>query len=320
MTIIGVDVSKANLVAVRVSRSGILKESFEIDNTEIEVGKWLDQLNLQYSQLLVASEATGDYHLNVAKGCLSREIPFRLLNPILTKQFNRATIRRKKTDLTDAEIIAKLALQGEGSKVGWGSFASAKTMHRTAIKLTKLNQTLKLMSTRFPLVVPEEKELGRQLKKCVRMLDKSSTLFHVYAKDRTDSRLVKLLCSIVGIGPRIAVTLINEIDDVARFSSPKALIAYAGLDPRVKQSGLALKHNTHITKRGSVYLRRMVFIAATIASKHDLEMQVYYEKKIGEGKRYKEAMVALSRKLLNRVYAVWKRGTPYERRTAAIGT
>ena len=50
------------------------------------------------------------------------------------------------------------------------------------------------------------------------------------------------------------------------------------------------------------------------------EVAIYYEKKIGEGKRYKEAMVATSRKLLNRVYAVWKRGTPYERRSVIANT
>jgi hypothetical protein len=133
-------------------------------------------------------------------------------------------------------------------------------------------------------------------------------------KGRTTTKPETLLMSIPGIGERIVVTLINEIDDIHRFPSPKSLVAYAGLDPRVRQSGTALKHNTHITKRGSVYLRRDIFIGAVIASRWDSEMKTYYEKKMSEGKRHREAMVALSRKLLNRVYAVWKRGTPYERR------
>ena len=116
------------------------------------------------------------------------------------------------------------------------------------------------------------------------------------------------------------VTLINEINDIDRFPSPKSLVAYAGLDPKVKQSGTSLKHNTHITKRGSIYLRRDIFIAASIASRWEPEIKDYFEKKLGEGKRYREALVAVSRKLLNRVYAVWKRGTPYEKRLITTGT
>jgi transposase len=137
MAVIGFDVAKDNLVAARVSGSGRLKESLEIANTESEISSCLDQLKIKYVNLLVASEATGDYHVALAKACLRKKIPFRLINPIVTKQFIRATVRRKKTDLTDAEIIARLALQGEGTKVSSNSFCRSKTLHRTAIKLVK---------------------------------------------------------------------------------------------------------------------------------------------------------------------------------------
>ena len=98
---------------------------------------------------------------------------------------------------------------------------------------------------------------------------------------------------------------------INRFYSGKSLVAYAGLDPKVKQSGVSLKHNTKITKRGSPYLRKSVYISAYIAKRHDPELKEYFDKKINEGKRYKEATVATARKILYRVYAVWKRGTPY---------
>jgi transposase len=314
MAVIGFDVAKDNIVAARVSGNGRLKESFAIANNEDEITSCLEKLKIKYASLLLASEATGDYHVTLAKACLVRKIPFRLINPITTKQFIRATVRRKKTDLTDAEIIARLALQGEGTRVSLNSFCRSKTLHRTAIKLVKVNQTLKLLSKRFVSVLPEEKQLSAKLKLCIGTLSKSCEDFREEARKDTDSELTKLLLSIPGIGKRIVVTLINEIDDIKRFNSPKALVAYAGLDPRVKQSGTSVKHNTHITKRGSPYLRRDIFLAATIAVRWDPQLKAYHRKKLSEGKRYTEALVAVSRKLLNRVYAVWKRGTPYERR------
>lgn len=319
MAIIGVDVSKLSLVAVRTSSTGVVRESFEIPNNDGEIREWLDNLKSKHKYLLVASEATAEYHVSLAKACLSRDIAFRLINPILTKQFNRATIRKKKTDLTDSEIIAKLAIQGEGSKVIEASFSPAKSIHRTAIRLVKVEQTLESMSRRFNETFPEEKEVNQQLLDCMKMLKNSCEILRKRARKSTDPKLTKLLMSIPGVGERIVVTLINEIDDIHRFSSPKSLVAYAGLDPRVRQSGTSLKRNTHVTKRGSIYLRRDIFIASTIACRWDSEMHEYCGKKLGEGKRYREAMMACSRKLLNRVYAVWKRGTPYERRVATIG-
>lgn len=319
MAIIGVDVSKLSLVAVRTSSTGVVKESFEIPNTQVEIGAWLDQLKTKHKYLLVVSEATGDYHNILAKACLAREIKYRLLNPILTKQFNRATIRKRKTDLTDSEIIAKLGIQGEGSVVSAASFSSSKAIHRATIRLVKVKQALERMSGRFSEMFPEENEVNKQLGSCVELLATSCIKLRREAKVKTDPQLRKLLTSIPGIGEHVVVTLINEIDDIKRFPSPKSLVAYAGLDPKVKQSGTSLKHNTHITKRGSVYLRRDIFIAASIASRWDPDIKDYFDKKLGEGKRYREALVAVSRKLLNRVYAVWKRGTPYERRLITTG-
>ena len=131
------------------------------------------------------------------------------------------------------------------------------------------------------------------------------------AINQTDERLTKLLASIPGISKTLSAVLIAEIGDINRFSSAKSLVAYSGLDPKVRQSGKTLKRNTHLAKRGSPYLRRTAYLAASIDQRHDSELRTYYEKKREEGRRYKEATVANARHILHRVYAVWKRGAPY---------
>ena len=99
-----------------------------------------------------------------------------------------------------------------------------------------------------------------------------------------------------------------------RFKSGKQLVAYAGLDPKVKQSGASLARNTAITKRGSPYLRRALFIAASVAQRYDPDLKAYYEKKRAEGKHYSPATIANARHIAHRVLAVLKRGTPYVKR------
>ena len=89
--------------------------------------------------------------------------------------------------------------------------------------------------------------------------------------------------SVVGIGEDLSSIIVSEIGDPMRFKSGKQLVAYAGLDPKVKQSGASLAHNTAITKRGSPYLRRAFFIAASVAQRYDPDLKAYYEKKRAEG-------------------------------------
>ena len=112
----------------------------------------------------------------------------------------------------------------------------------------------------------------------------------------------------------VEADIASEIGDVKRFKHAEQLVAYAGLDPRIKQSGYTLARNTRITKRGSPFLRRAFFLAAAIGKNHDPQLTAYYEKKIAEGKRYTEVTVANARHVAHRVYAVLKRGTPFIRR------
>lgn len=311
MTIIGFDVSKKELVGIRTDKSALIRDKIIINNDSESIRPFIEEAKNKYPRLVVASEATADYHRNLAEHCLKLGIPLRLINPILTKQFTRATIRKKKTDLTDAWIIAKLALQGEGTLLSIKSLDPLKSINRTAFKIQRLVTMLSAINQRFQRVFPEDQEMIDELAKPLPFLSATVKSLRFRVDKRADQTIKQLLVSIPGIGPTIANTLITEIGDIKRFPSGKSLVAYAGLDPKVKQSGVSLKHNTKITKRGSPYLRKSVYISAYIAKRYDPELKEYFDKKINEGKRYKEATVATARKIIYRVYAVWKRGTPY---------
>lgn len=311
MTIIAFDVAKHELVGVRIAKRATIEEEYAFPNREDAIVPFLTKARALYPHLTVASEATAEYHLTLAKVCLRFGVPFRLINPILTKQFTRATVRKQKTDRSDALVIGKLVLQGEGTLITSALLDPRKALSRTAFKVQRLALVAKAMTLRFARVFPWDKAACDALATLSAPLAASVRALRGLLIERTDPMLRGLLVSLPGVGPTIATTLITEIGDVARFPSGKALVAYAGLDPRVKQSGMSMKRNTSLTKRGSPYLRKALYIAAYIAKRHDSELGAYFEKKRNEGKQYKEAVVATSRKLLYRIYAVWKRGTPY---------
>jgi len=320
MTTVGFDVSKDSLAVACLNRSGQLMHSDICPNTAAEIASYLQALRNRYSHLTLVAEATGEYHRVLALTSLELGLVLKLLNPIMTKQFTRATVRGKKTDPSDAVIIARLALQGEGVQVTAGMFTKAKPFTRTAANLIRAKQRVVAMAKHVRAVMPEETAAVAQLLDCASSLEQTAICFRAQATQTLDSHQLKLLCSIPGVGPTIAATIVSEVGDVERFKTAKALVAYAGLDPRVRQSGTTLSHNTSLTKRGTPYLRRDLFIAASVAKRWDPDLRAYYEKKRGEGRTYTEAIIAVSRKLLYRVYAVWKRNGAYVKRTPGVDT
>jgi len=308
MQIIGFDVSKKELVGARINKRGLVEETYTVENTQEAIGDFLERLECSVT---IGCEATGEYHNVLARACIARDIPCKVLNPIVTKQFTRATVRKRKTDLTDAHVIAKCVLQGEGQEVSEASFSVSKRLLRTSAELTRLAVTVNHMRKGFAEHWSEESSVQTTLCELEKHIAGAVKSVRAEGVRSTDHQLSELLSSVPGIGETLAATIVSEIGDVHRFDNVKAVIAYAGLDPRVRQSGTTLRRNTKLTKRGSPYLRRALFIAASIAQRHDAELHAYYLKKRAEGKRYKEATVANARHVLQRVYAVWKRGAPY---------
>ena len=105
------------------------------------------------------------------------------------------------------------------------------------------------------------------------------------------------LHTIPGIGMIATATILAEIGDIHRFKSSSALVAFAGIDPTVRQSGEFNSTHNHMSKRGSPYLRHAIFLAATTCSFHNSPLNAYYKKKRDQGKHHLTATGAVARKL-----------------------
>jgi transposase len=110
------------------------------------------------------------------------------------------------------------------------------------------------------------------------------------------SQETRRLMSIPGVGPSVAVTLMSAIGDISRFSSPRQLVAYLGLDPKVRQSGDEPARHGRISKRGNAQARSALVEAAWVALRQPGPLRAFGER-IRARKGGQVAAVAVARKL-----------------------
>jgi transposase len=129
--------------------------------------------------------------------------------------------------------------------------------------------------------------------------------------ERRVARRAPHLLTVPGVRGLLAATMLAELGDVERFGRVEQVVAFAGLDASVFESGAFQGTRQHISKRGSPHLRRALYLAAFKAVETDPELAAYMRRKQAAGKAYRVALVAVSRKLLARVYRVLRDGRPY---------
>jgi transposase len=130
--------------------------------------------------------------------------------------------------------------------------------------------------------------------------------------DKTMKLIDSKIMSIPGISDILGPIILGEIANVDRFTSAKKLIAFAGLDPVVSQSGRQENKTGPISKRGSPLLRQALFLAANVARQNDEYLKRFYNKKISEGKHHYSALNAIAAKLLRIVFWVLKNNKEYQ--------
>ena len=147
-----------------------------------------------------------------------------------------------------------------------------------------------------------------------------STIEHLQNQvSKLDEKIAVLLRSlgttietIPGIGPVLGAIIVSEIGDINRFSHASKLVAYAGIDPTVKQSGEFNATKNRMSKRGTPYLRRALWTASIVAAFNDPTLHEYYLKKKNEGKHHGTIIGAIARKLIYRIFIVLKDNIPYQ--------
>lgn len=217
-------------------------------------------------------------------GKTSKEILLQLSSPA---EFENVTA----TQLED--ILSQITLKSFAAKKIESISTLAKTSFGITFSLQSLTFQLKLLIEQVNFIENQIKDVEIQIKVLLEKINSPIT-------------------TIPGIGLVNAATILGEIGDINKFSNPSKLVAYAGIDASVCQSGEYQSTNNKMSKRGSPYLRRALIQAALIAATHDPVFKAYYQKKRAEGKHHLTCLGAVARKLCYTIHAILKNNCAYE--------
>jgi transposase len=315
MLAIGIDMSKATFHA---ALDDLLVRKFK--NTTDGIVAFISEvkaLGHAPGETTIGVESTGVYHLLFCTRLTAAGYSVMLITPLESHRFiTSRTLRDRKTDAIDAKAIRTMVQVGIGRPF-------IETDEVLALKAL-VTEREGLVAMRAVMKNHREARVVRARALSRPVHDPSAT---VMAALEMEIHILEahflsyapatqyLLRSIPGIGAISAASLVAHVGDIRRFPSPEKLVAYVGLDCRVHQSGTSVNGRGFISKKGNKQLRSVLFNAAFIARQANPELKAYFDKKVREGKHYTSALVAVERKLVHLVYAVWTRGTPFETRT-----
>ena len=313
MYFVGIDIAKHHHEAAILDESGkVILKKLKFDNSHQGYDKLMNQVRKLNSEVVFAMEATGHYWLPLYAHLRSDNQTVHVINPIQLDALRGLYIRRTKNDAIDAQIIADVVRFGRYCKTSVApiDLLSLRELCRQRFYIVDTASDFKrkviaLMDQLFP----EYQKIFSDTfgKSSLELLSYYTTPEQMLEVDSNTQ-----LTTITGIGITLAATIFSEIGgNIQRFSESGKLAAFAGIDPTVKQSGEFNGTKNKMSKRGSPYLRRAIWLASTVAAFKDPAINQFYEKKKAEGKEYLTIIGHICRKMVSIIFAVLRDNKPY---------
>ena len=169
---------------------------------------------------------------------------------------------------------------------------------------------VKIIETAKNSIGQSEEYLGFELKHTIDMIRFYESQVEIYNKqiehELSQIDYGKIITSIPGVGIITGAMIISEIGDINNFQTPHQLLAFAGLDPIVNQSGDFEASHNKPSKRGSKYLRWAIHQVSSGIWKWDKTFKEYYDKKMKEGKHHYVAIGHIDKKLIRVIFSLLK--------------
>lgn len=313
---VGIDVSKDTLaIAIRFSDR---EEHLTVPNTVNGITAL--RRKLKGCSCPCIMESTGRYHLLAAFLLSEAGYDVRVINPLQAKRYVSASIRKVKSDRTDASALAQMGIT-ETSLPGRFILGKREIQIRQKVgllarlerQLQSLTQTLRRYAEChevLKLTLGEaEQELTVLLEKMQGEKERlAQDIVRLIGGDAECKPLRELACSIPGISELTGSLLVHFLS--RSCTSPKQWIAFVGFDVSVRESG-TWKGRGKLSKRGFPYLRKRLFSAGWGAAMNHPSFRAYYDRLREEGSSHREAIIIIARKLLRILFAVLKSGHPF---------
>lgn len=328
ITHVGIDVSASELVIEMKSDRSDDYIAARFDNDASGHKKLLKFITRGGRQAKVCMEATGVYYVELAV-MLSRaqKVSVMVVNPKAMKHFGIALLQRAKTDCVDAHTILEYLLRMDF--VSWicpsdtqlSICRLSRRLHQ--LKQDKIREDNRLHSADF--VGKKGKLIKKSIEKHLAYLKKmigdlQDELIALIESDEGLCHKYRLLMSVKGISCVSASQILSELLLLPDGMSSAQWVAYAGLDPKAVESGSSINKPRRISRQGNKFLRTALFMPAWVAVKHDKHVASYYEKLLASGKKKMQAIVAVMRKLLQSIWGILHRQTPWDGQKFYSGT
>ena len=327
---VGVDVSKATFDAAFVRMDQKLSSTrlcdlpaqrFERSRQGVECFvSWLSGLSDndgQDSQVRVTMEATGNYSIELAVWMLEQQPSLRpaIVCPSHTAAFINSLGLRNKTDKLEARALAFYGVEREPAayEPATPEMAELQALSRYRDALVRERTAAANMAGEGSV----SKLVRRNQAKRLRLLDDDIKRIEVEMKRVVDAAPqlkddIELLSSIYGVGFIVAVVIIAELGDLRRFRKARQLSAFAGVSPRIYQSGTSVNGRPRMCKKGNPRVRQALYLSALSAIRGSNDLQRTYHRLLAEGKPPMAALGVVMRKLLIVMRALLITETPYD--------
>lgn len=295
----------------------------EIKNNETSIKNFANKLKkIDYSGKIIL-ESTGRHHMLSAIILSENKLDTRVINPLLTKKYSSASIRKVKTDKRDSEILAEIGIKESklpnSFKLGKNEITLRKKMRLIASLSRQLQnlttcanehrKTLKGLKCELSPMESQVFETIAILKKQKDQLEKE--LENDICKFECNNKQAEKYDSIPGVSSYFAA-LAALIFSNEYSQSAKQWIAFTGMDVSVRQSA-KWRGKGHLTKRGNNYFRQRLYSASWGAVMHNEKFKEYYEYlKNDKNRKHREALVIIARKIIGIMFSLNKNNTMYD--------
>lgn len=316
---IGIDVSKATL-DVFIHTKRLHKQFLNNRKGFVLMLKWVKSEVLDLKNTLWCFEHTGWYCILLSHFMFSHKLEYCCVNALEIKR--SSGLKRGKTDKQDAEEIARYAwLRKDELQPSVPMSLDLIELQRlmslreqfikqsTALKnLSKgMRVTLENITGDFGLKAIEQtlKHLEAQRKKVEKaMLDlikKDERMYHNY----------KMSKSVKGVGDIMAIQMLLHTHNYSRFGNWREFSSYCGLVPYPYQSGTSINRKPRTHSISDKKMKSLLSMCAISAIQSDKELKQYYKRRVEEGKPKMVVINIIRNKIVSRIFATVKRGTPF---------
>lgn len=320
MYTLGVDVAKNKLDVCLLSPEHDQRRAKTVPNTPegfTELQDWLIRQKVpDLSQVHLILEATGVYHEAAALWFVEAGAVVSVVNPAQVKALGQGVAVRTKTDARDSQVLACY-----GALVNpppWQPPSpEIRELQALMARLDAVEADLRREQNRLEKTeaVPAPATVLNSLQQHIAFLQQEQTRVQTAIHEHIDRhpRLKQdpdLLCSIPAVGEKTAqrwLAVLHGYD----FTSADQVPAFLGLVPIECQSGSSLHRRPRLSKAGAPRIRAALYMAAVVATRHNLHIQALYQRLLARGKAKMAALGAAMRKLVQLAFGVLKHQQPY---------